>query len=90
MKDKIIEYVINAAKEVSVDKTKKIEKSTLLKKDLMISSLDFVKILISVEGYLEIELPEELLLYDFDTSIEQLADDIYLSISSMENKNESS
>ena len=90
MKDKIIEYVINAPKEVSVDKTKKIEKSTLLKKDLMISSLDFVKILISVEGYLEIELPEELLLYDFDTSIEQLADDIYLSISSMENKNESS
>lgn len=90
MKDKIIEYVINAAKEVSVDKTKKIEKSTLLKKDLMISSLDFVKILISVEGYLEIELPEELLLYDFDTSIEQLADVIYLSISSMENKNESS
>ena len=52
----------------------------MLKKDLMISSLDYVRLIASVEDDYQIELPYELQIYEEDMSIEELCDAIRKTI----------
>lgn len=66
IKEKIGEYC-----EVSV-----INDQSMLKKHLMLSSLDYVKLIIDLEDEYQTELPEELQVLDQDKSLEQFVKEI--------------
>ncbi len=66
IKEKIGEYC-----EVSV-----INDQSMLKKHLMLSSLDYVRLIIDLEDEYQTELPEELQVLDQDKSLEQFVKEI--------------
>ena len=53
-----------------------VDDQNMLKKDLMISSLDYVRLIIDLEDEYQTELPEELQVLDHDVSFEQFVKEI--------------